>query len=260
MKKLILFLFCLLCFLVTSANSTVINSTGINTWDNVSGAMMRGMKVYVNGDSSNAKTWEAGSGVSGSASGTGWSLKFDSGNTHTNINNRAYWELTTGANFSLSSITIDAYSGGTYFDIFSGYYNPNYQYDADRDTPNSMAGYFQFIPWDSRPSATIDGNSTVSGDTTTSYSTSALNDYNGPNFEWEFSNPIQITGDTTPRGDLWGTLTLTFPELLPLAGGSTVLFGADTDLDSTKLVPEPSTLFLFGIGLLGMGALGRKKS
>lgn len=91
------------------------------------------------------------------------------------------------------------------------------------DTPESLQGYWQ-------------GNET-SG---TAYKGT------GGSYDWEFLNPFGS------YGDLYGKLIITFPTT---ASQKSFRFELDTDL----VVPEPSTIFLMGMGLLCLARIRPKR-
>ncbi len=217
----------------------------------VSGGDMDGMQVTVSyGDGSqDTEIWSDNDSTTtnpydGGATGTaGWALSFDGEDTYSGTDS---WLFSSGST-GISAITIDAFSGGVVFDILSIAYDANpdltWPIDTAKDTPNSSWGYWQ-------------GNGT-SGEDTFGYIKIEDNLW----YKWEFLNEVAIIGDSDgANGDVFGALSITF---LDGEDGAPTLFQnnsfeflLDTDF---AVVPEPSTMLLFGLGLLGIGAIGRKK-
>lgn len=213
---------------VTSNNGTT-NVTTALTGFQTYGDMMDGMSVtaYFAGGGSETRSWtDTGSGAGG-VTGTGWTLA-ESGDTY-----GGYWTLT--ATSAIASIFIDAGTGDTVFDrTFSPY----------PGTSGSANG------WD--------------------FSIVGVNNWD---ITATYRDVVALQG-SDPVGDLFRTLTISFgsgsfgpgADTLAVGAASAMLtFVADTDNLSIsgdirpEPVPEPTTMLLFGSGLVGLAAVGRRK-
>lgn len=111
-----------------------------------------------------------------------------------------------------------------------------------------------FLDASSNPLVQLDGSGNVIGDT-------LLFAITDSNFD---GNPEGITPDgfnIGGTGNTYPTIQDTWPFASNTFGGAGGLF-AEEDGSArigTEVVPEPSTLLLLGIGLLGLGAYGRKR-
>lgn len=256
MKRLLLILsMTFLLFPITAFSTTIdaVSAFEVNT------SQLTGMDVTMNFASPAGQvntTWDydgSFSGVSGGSGDTSWSLSFASGQTPDITDNLGRnWSLATGSGIAVNSFTINAYG-----DSLSGAHNFfDIIYDADNHgTTESHVGFWYDI-----------------GDayTTTVDKVAGLSTYDGTTFHWEFTDPVNINGEA-PVGDLYTTLTIDFinlddgdPNTADTTGtafsgnGEDVFtFGVDTDIENP--VPEPATMLLFGIGLLGFSAVSRKK-
>ena len=245
MKKSLIVLTGLFFATVTNLNATPI--AGIMN-DTVSGSDMDGMLVtvqYLNGTSSTS-AWKAGTGNSGGANDrTNWSLSFNGSNTwYSNYlddftapgipntpDRRAYWDFQTTE--AVAAITIDAIAGNTVFDIFA--------------------------KWDDQGNETGFSNTEGSADGWWQFNNFLNNDTSGFNyFAWEFTDAITIDGVVAE--DLFGSLTISFDnpntQWTELMTGQ-LSFGVDTD--KVAPVPEPATIVLFSLGLLGLTCISRKR-
>ncbi|MBD2580363.1 PKD domain-containing protein [Oscillatoria sp. FACHB-1406] len=102
------------------------------------GADMAGMNITVNffDGTSQSAIWGRTGGVSGGASGNGWSLT-QSGNTYGSYGNP--WNFNAWYGSGVAALIIDAIPGNTLFDIVPGIYD-------SRQTPGSAEGWpFQVV-------------------------------------------------------------------------------------------------------------------
>jgi hypothetical protein len=230
MKRLpILFLLLIgtLVFMSSNAVASTIYVPGIKTYT-VGGSDMNGMRVTVNFQTGSSETaiWKTTGTDSGAASGTGWSLSFDGPDT---------WKYGASWSFisddAVSSLSIDALTGGTVFDI---YYKPEL-------TPGSKLGWFSLdLTNDNAPSPPSDNpNGSVS--------------FANYSVGYDFENPVALVGQL-PYDDLFANVTLTFNAPQSFTQTDPFQFQLDTD----AVVPEPTTLLLLGLGLLGLAGIGSK--
>lgn len=235
MKKLIMFLAVFLSAFsfVTSASAiptsyeagTIYNTVGVST-EVTSMTNMVGMEVTAKFSgtsgllSEETVTW-TDSGAKGST--YNWDLIVSSGDTFS-----ADWSLTNNeTSYALVSLYIDAGLGNTVFDVI---YDENKEYSQNSENGWSVSSGPDYVS-----SATYRGAVTV-------------------------DNTWYDELTDTNRTDLYNTLTLSIRDTFFKTGdvGAVLTFRADTDkLVST--VPEPATFFLFGLGVLGVAGVSRKK-
>jgi hypothetical protein len=183
------------------------------------GSLMGGMQVTAFFTGGGSET-VSWSAATESAAGTGWTLSQPS-DTFSNP-----WSLANSSASTITSFLIDGLLGNTAFDILST--NPV--------SPGSASGR-GFTSADASNTAEI---------------TSATGTY---------SNQLSVGG--VFFGDLYVRLSVAF-EGTGLTSGETFRFVADTDnaradLGGIVAVPAPGALALFGVGLVGLGLVGRRR-
>jgi hypothetical protein len=205
---------------------TTLNTTGLSTFT-TSGAQMAGMSVtaYFSGGASETVSWVAGIGDAGSATGTDWSLSFlDSTTFNPNV-----WTLATTNSLAaaMTRLVIDGQPGDTIFDTIQD----------PVTTPDSARGW-------------------------------AFSDVDGPaGLSVAATYRNQVALNSVVYGDLFTVLDIGFSPAAGTSGGglgasSTLTFIADTDNTAIQgdlnPIPEPATIALLGLGLLGLGFMRRK--
>lgn len=199
------------------------------TW----GGDMAGMTVTVTyGDGSRQTVeWGALSDTSGGAWGDDWSLSVTEGSTYKyKTENFQPWVFSIDAGTAIAGLFIDAGPGDTVFDGTRTYGSDPIAYPS---TAESYSGtVFEFL----------------SGDPTgMSVAT--------------YSGLVALEG-REPVGDLYRYLNIDFGgNVVGSLGGTFLEFSADTDnvLSELAEVPEPATGLLFGVGIIGLAAVMRRK-
>lgn len=205
---------------VTFSPGTTLNTSALSTFT-TSGAQMAGTSVtaYFSGGSSETVSWLAVNGTDGAATGAGWSLGFAGSTTFD-----PFWELLT-TTASIARVVIDGRTGDTIFDTI-----------LDPVTsPGSARG-------------------------------TAFSEVDGPSglvVTAAYTNQVAVGG--TVYGDLFTVLDIGFSQVTGVGGlgtDSRLIFTADTDNtliagDITN-IPEPGTMALLGLGLVGLAYRRRK--
>ena len=186
------------------------------------GGMMAGMLVTATYVDENGETqvWQKVTNEYGVAEGDGFELSY-SGDTWYNFN----WDLESLGQLGIVKLTIDGLAGNTVFDIYD--YDQKYEEGEapELNTMGSRRGYaFE-------------------------YNEQTYSDYT---IKATYSDLIAV-GDNAAVGDLYGTLEITFD---PALSGS---FSFKADTDNIVPIPEPGTLLLLGLGVLGLLGYAKKR-
>lgn len=214
-------------------DGTVVAVDKIYTYT-TTGNTMSGMSITVNssiGDTT--ANWIDNQGAVYKDPSTGdtlWSLSmdnydittFNNGDASIQLLKGALWtfDVTDKALFDVKTINIDAMAGGTVFDIISN------------DFETTGSAYGGIMEWIAEPSG---------------------------GFAATYSNAVRLTTASTPLYDLYGSLSIDFTTNNSFFTSSdTLSFYADTD--NFRPIPEPATILLFGLGLVGLTVIRRKKN
>ncbi|MCG8552033.1 MAG: PEP-CTERM sorting domain-containing protein, partial [Desulfobacterales bacterium] len=229
------------------------SQVGVNPFD------MDGMSVTVQYlDTSGALQTETDRWSNNMAGGTDWSLTFNGTNTGSF---GLDWVLSADNGASIQNITIDAYAEQrTVFDIVFRYPGA----PTDEGTFGSSSGL-----WGPSLQTGTDQSGTVAADSVFLPTGEEYDGIEQNAFYWAFTGEVLLNTypSSSPQPteqDLFETLYLDFVRdanqaVLGDGMASSFQFAVDTDTIAGREIPEPTTMLLFGFGLLGLSAVGRKK-
>ncbi|MCG8638900.1 MAG: PEP-CTERM sorting domain-containing protein [Desulfobacterales bacterium] len=237
--------------LANPINTVSTSVVGNNIFD------MNGMEVTV---TLSDGTVETDTWYNNSAGGTGWSISYGGTNTSTMALD---WSLTTNDTTTINNITIDAYANERVFFDKVWRYAPG---DTSEGTFGSESGL-----WGPTLLYGLDTSGTVLADSVFLPTGEQYDEADSYAYYWAFSQALTLNAypSTSPQPspdeqDLFEVLYIDFvqnnlQEVIGTGLNGTFQFAVDTDLVAGTEIPEPSTMILFGIGLLGLGAVGRRK-
>jgi hypothetical protein len=168
-----------------------------------------------------------------------------------------------GNNWGIFNWKIDAAAGPTKFDLIKAGDNQNFRIGTF--TPSgvgqfsgSFADSFKVSLDVDPPGKTFSGNAQIEGSffMVCSNAIDYFNNISSP-------NPIYVTLDTGDKYSLTFNnldITSSLRDMTPKDLYATItLLPDDSGNSGSDQVPEPATMLLFGIGLVGLAGLGRKK-
>ncbi len=249
MKKFLFILAMVTLIFPTAAFSTPYSIDNFPITTAIGSSDMDGMEVTITWSGGGQTTASWNSGVSGTGStGDNWRLNFTGFDTSTM---KLEWELFTDR--AIDSFTINAVTGNVFFDIIED--------GTTGNTSGSLTGF-----WGPNADTWNPAASAMSG-TTNSTDSTFLKDY-GAQFYWEFSNPGYLSTASSfpdPAIDPHDLFSMLYIDFLDGSGNDSTFtgtfnMGVDTDkVEGVSPVPEPAAMLLFGLGLLGISAAGRRK-